>query len=78
MNYYRFRFGGEVAFRANAPPEHLDLDTIKKLLDDKKNAIGEWHVDDPEEIDDEEMARTVRDYGGDPRDFVQLRLPGFF
>lgn len=76
MKYFRFRFAGEVAFRAETPPEHIDLDTIKKFLSDR-DAIGEWHFDDPEEIDDIEMAITVRDLGGDPSDFVQLRLPGF-
>lgn len=76
MKYFRFRFGGEIAFRANEPPEEITLDLAKKLLQDR-DAIGEWHFDDPEEIDDEEMALTVKDLGGDPRDFVQGRLPGF-
>lgn len=78
MRYFRFRFSGEVAFRTNEPPPEITLDVIKKLLDDKKNAIGEWHFDDPEEIDDLEMAITVRDLKGDPHDYVQGRLPGFF
>lgn len=76
MRYFRFRFGGEVAFRTNEPPEEITLDLIKKLLADP-DAIGEWHFDDPEELDDVDMALTVRDLGGDPRDYVQGRLPGF-
>lgn len=76
MKYFRFRFGGEIAFRANEPPGEITLDLIKKLLADR-DAIGKWHFDDAEEIDDEEMALTVRDLGGDPSDYVQGRLPGF-
>lgn len=76
MRYFRFRFGGEIAFRANEPPGEITLDLIKKMLSDR-DAIGHWRFDDPEEIDDEEMALTVKDLGGDPRDFVQGRLPGF-
>ena len=77
MRYFRFRFGGEVAFRTENPPEEITLDVIKRLLADKKNGIGEWHFDDPEELDEHEMALTVKDLGGDPRDYIQMRLPGF-
>ena len=35
MKYYRFRFGGEIAFRTNSPPEQITLDLIKKLLADR-------------------------------------------
>lgn len=76
MPYFRFRFSGEIAFRRSEPPEEITLDFIKKMMNDR-DAVGAWRYDDPEEIDDVEMAHTVSDYGRDPHDFVQGRLPGF-